>query len=178
MRNCRQFSFWSAPEKSYGGEKKGAKIARPIATKRAMHLVLRSRRAKGEWSMMHYDHQCAIVEVLQRAAKRHRVRVHRFANVGNHLHAVIQAARRQDIQNFLRAFAGAVALAVTKSKKGAASGKFWDDLAFTRIIDWGRDWKNMLVYLDKNLWEGLGLPRAWYHNWFGPPSLSHKAGLS
>lgn len=170
MRKGYQYSFWQDPSKGHGGDPKGEKTARPIATKRPMHLVLRSSRARGDWSMMRYEHQCAIVNILQRVAKRHRVRVHRFANVGNHLHVLVQAGRRQDLQNFLRVFSGTVALAITKAKKRAAQGKFWDHLVFTRIVEWGKDWKNMLVYLDKNLWEGLGVPRAWYHDWFGTPS--------
>jgi hypothetical protein len=93
--------------------------------------------------------------------------VYRFANVGNHFHLLVQVKRRRDLQNFLRVFAQGVVFLVTGAKKGNPIGKFWDALAYSRIVEWGKDWKGMLTYLRKNLLEAKGLPRDRVDAWFG-----------
>jgi len=78
----------------------------------------------------------------------------------------VQARRREDLQNFLRVLAQLVAFLVTKVRKGNPIGKFWDALAFSRIVEWGRDWENTKSYLEKNQWEGRGMPRDRVNYWF------------
>jgi hypothetical protein len=48
---------------------------------------------------------------------------------------------------------------VGREKKARPIGKFWDALAYSRIVEWGKDWKNMLDYVGKNLLEARGFPR-------------------
>ena len=93
-----------------------------------------------------------------------------FVNVGNHLHVLIKTPTRLAFQNFLRQAAGQVAQAVTGAVKGravlgapapgapSARRKFWDSLAYTRVVAWGRDRANVAAYFVKNLAEALGLP--------------------
>ena len=45
---------------------------------------------------------------------------------------------------------------VTGARKGHAVGKFWDELAFSRILGWGREFERVKSYLTKNILEGLG----------------------
>jgi hypothetical protein len=45
---------------------------------------------------------------------------------------------------------------VTKAKKGKKKGKFWDALSFTRVIHWGRDFKDLTTYFIKNEIESFG----------------------
>ena len=45
---------------------------------------------------------------------------------------------------------------VTGARKGQAVGKFWDELAFSRILGWGREFERVKSYLTKNILEGLG----------------------
>lgn len=82
------------------------------------------------------------------------------------MHLLLQAKRREDFQNFLRVFTQAVMFLVTGARKGNPTGRFWDALAFSRVVEWGRDWKNMLRYLEKNLFEGAGIPRERVDWWF------------
>lgn len=119
----------------------------------------------GEWSLL--KHSAGVEKILQGVAKKFGVRVHRFANVGNHIHLLVQVKRREDFQNFLRVFAQKVMFFVTKAKKGKPAGKFWSALAFSRVVEWGRDWQNMLQYVQKNLLEARGLPRNCVDWWFG-----------
>jgi len=67
-------------------------------------------------------------------------------------------------RRFLRELAGGIAILVTGAKKGCAltrneTGRgFWDHLAFSRIVYFGRDFKNVGRYLIKNLFEAAGVP--------------------
>ena len=166
-KSPKQLSFWKAPLKSHGGAASlgKEKKARPIATKKPMHVILRSGRARGEWSLL--SRQKEIEETLRKLAKKFHVRVYSHANVGNHLHLLLQAQRREDFQNFLRVFPQAVVFLVTGARKGKPVGRFWDALAFSRIVEWGKDFENALDYLKKNLLEGRGMPRDRVDWWFG-----------
>jgi hypothetical protein len=142
-----------------GGERVGRrKIARPVATRRPMHDTMRSTKATGRYSMLRPLCCAEISAIVARFADKNRVRVLRFANVGNHLHLVVQAKTRAGFQNYLRTIAGLIARAATGAVKGRASGKFWDELAFSRVLAWGRDLKRSLVYVLSNALEGLRVP--------------------
>jgi REP element-mobilizing transposase RayT len=161
-----QLTFWQNPPKTHGGAGSVGrrKVARPLVTKRPMHFIFRSSRAKGAWNFL--KHEDRIEQVLAATAQRFGIKIYRFANVGNHIHLLVQGRRREDLQNFLRVFPQAVAFLVTKARKGRAIGKFWDALAFSRIVEWGRHWKRMLDYVGKNLMEGAGMPRDRVDAWF------------
>lgn len=166
----KQNSFWKAPPKEHGGARaKGrGKVVRPIATKRAMHVIVRSSRATGDWSFLRQAHRGRIETLLEATARRFHVKIHRSVNVGNHLHLIVQAKRREHFQNFLRVFTQGVVFLVTGARKGRPVGKFWDALAYSRVVEWGRDWRNLLRYFEKNTFEAAGIPRARVAWWFGP----------
>jgi hypothetical protein len=54
------------------------KCERPVSTRRPMHVVLTSNRARGAWSLRRHDR--TVREVLRRMARRFEVRVYDFAN--------------------------------------------------------------------------------------------------
>lgn len=107
-------------------------------------------------------HRSQVEGLLNRCAQRYRIRIYRFANVGNHLHLVVQTQNRnhilarRDLASFLRHFAGTVAMLVSGSRKGASAGKFWDQPVYSRIISWGREFKGVMIYLVKNIFEAAG----------------------
>lgn len=151
------------------------KVARPFDSKQALHVVLRSSKARGAYSLLHPHHCNLIRDTAERLRVRWGIRVFRYANVGNHLHLLIQAPTRAAWQGFIRELSGRIAMIVTGARKGnglARSGSrkhgakgiaesaqrgFWDHLVFTRIVAWGRDYKNVAQYVAKNLWEGAGV---------------------
>ena len=142
-----------------GGERAGRrKTARPVATRRPMHLTLRASRALGAASMLRPAVCPHVSAIVARFAARNGVYVLRFANAGNHLHLVVRAKTRRGFQNYLRTIAGLIARAATGAVKGRASGKFWDELAYSRVVAWGRDLKRTLDYVTGNALEGLGVP--------------------
>jgi REP element-mobilizing transposase RayT len=136
------------------GRRKGP---RPIDTRRPMHLVMRSSRARGEWSLRRREHDARIRAALRRASSRFGIRVYEFANAGNHLHLLIRARRRSLFQGFLRTFAGAAARCVTSARRGRRTGSFWDGLTYSRVVGWGREFIRVRSYVVMNEREGKGL---------------------
>ncbi len=143
----------------HGGDlRKGKrKLMRPLDTKRAMHVVFRSTRATGALSMLARKNARKIDAIKARTAQATGVRVYAFANSGNHLHLLIRGRRREDLQNFLRIFGALVARAITGARKGAATGKFWSHLVYTRVVEWGRAFKTAKLYVIQNELEALGV---------------------
>src|SRR5262245_27137387 len=130
---ARQLSFLPKPEVEHGGStRKGKrKTARPLDPKRALHITLRSSRARGARSMLLPKHRARVRELLDTISRRRRIKVYRFANVGNHVHLLIQARSKKEFQAFLREFSGRVAATVTGAIKGRPE-KFWDELAWSK----------------------------------------------
>src|SRR5271156_1313382 len=129
------------------------KAARPFAARRPLHVVMRSVRARGAWSMLHLRNRSAVESVVKRFAVRYDVRVYQFANVGNHLHLVVKARDRHAFQAFLRTVAGSVARVVTGARKGAPVGRFWEWTAYSRMLLWGRSFASARAYVRRNVLE-------------------------
>lgn len=139
------------------------KTTRPFTPKAPAHIVLRSSRAKGAWSMLHRKHRAKILSMVYVYADRFKVKVYRVANVGNHLHLLVKAEEKKQLQDYLRVLAGRVAVTVTGArkyvkaldahplaKKQKGTRKFWDSLCWSRLVNWGRDFFNVSRYVLAN----------------------------
>ena len=136
--------------------------ARPVDTKRALHIVLKSSVAVGENSFLR--HNARIQGILDRQAKLFGLKLYDAANAGNHLHLIVRTPSRRALANFLRAVSGLVARVALHSERGSAwaRGKlkgFWDVRPFSRIVSWGRDYDGLKNYLMVNRIEMLGMDR-------------------
>lgn len=174
-------SYLPGLNKSAGASKKGEhggslsfgkrKTFRPIDPKQPLHVVLRSSKAKGALSLLHPRHCNAVESFVRKTAKRWGVRLYRFANVGNHLHLLVQVPTREAWKRFSKELSGGIAQIVTGAQKGVALARsndentpesakrgFWDHLVYTRIVSFGRDFKGMCRYIIKNLFESVGVP--------------------
>lgn len=101
--------------------------------------------------------QVRLKKLEARVARRWGVRVYRSANSGNHLHLLVRAPTRDQFQGFLREFSGLAARLVTGAKKGNPFGKrFWDALAYSRIVEWGRAYFEAKYYVIQNELEAEG----------------------
>ena len=144
--------------KHFGGSylKKGnPKVKRPLSTKRSMHLVMRSLFAKGSLSFLRFDRE--IRELITYQARVFGVKVYRQANGGNHLHLIVLPRSRPAFNGFIRSISGLIARLVLGAERGDAKNiKFWEKRPFTRIIEWGRDYKKVCSYLFQNTLEALG----------------------
>ena len=96
-------------------------------------------------------------EMLRRYTRRYGIRVYEFANAGNHLHILVRAKCRVALQNFLRVFAGLLARRMTGARKARPIGRFWDMLAYSRVMSWGRDFFGVRAYVLQNELEALRL---------------------
>jgi len=163
----RQQSFLPKLRTDHGGDlgRGRRKRARPFSHKNAIHVVFRSSRARGIWSLLTRGNEERVRRLLRDCATKHRIRVYRLVNVGNHIHLLIRtesrayAAAKADFQRFLREFGGRVAFEVTGARKGAGQGGFWDKLVYTRLVTWGREFEGLKSYLVRNLLESFGFGR-------------------
>jgi REP element-mobilizing transposase RayT len=171
MHKVRQLDFFNAKSSKqlsefakrveHGGDiRKGKrKLARPFDPRRALHITLRSERACGAWSMLRFDNARAIKTLVYKLARKNHVRIHQFANSGNHLHFLLSSKDHAGFKRFLRTITALIARLVTGAKKGNPMGRFWDALAWSEIVNWGRQFFNVRYYVIQNELEAEGLIR-------------------
>jgi len=153
-------------QRSFGGsllKNSHAKVARPLSSKQALHIVLRSDDAQGARSMLKKER--VIQNTFLKLGRKHGVKVYRVANAGNHLHLLVRFTQRRGLQNFLRGSTGLIARKMMGRERGPALEKdetriskknFWTQRPFTRIVSWGRDFNSTLAYVNLNTLESLG----------------------
>ncbi|MEO5667476.1 MAG: hypothetical protein ABIR96_05415 [Bdellovibrionota bacterium] len=168
---------------SFGGsllKSSHAKISRPLSSKQALHIVLRSDGAKNDRSMLR--HERVIKNTLIKLGRKHGVKIYRVANAGNHLHLLVRFTQRRGLQNFLRGSCGLIARKMLGAERGRAKKwdtylkpgvenskatprdrptlpvreSFWSQRPFTRIVSWGQDFNSVLAYVKLNTLEALG----------------------
>jgi hypothetical protein len=148
--------------RSHGGsESRGKrKTRRPLTTKHSLHVVLKSQRAKGRRALIW--HARYINTRIQTAARRFGVRVYGKAIHFNHIHLQVRGTAIIGLQNFFRVVAGHVAQEILREVplnenevKSIASTqrRFWEDLLFSRLVSWGREYKRVQDYIAKNIRE-------------------------
>jgi len=159
----KQTAFFKKTEKSYGGTlrntRQGRSGPRPLAVKSSMHLVLRSSRATGKWSLNRHHHK--VSRIIAKFASRFGVRILSVAHVGNHLHIHMHLLNRYTYRPFIRAITASIAMAVTgTSRWNKLKVKFWDYRPFTRIVIGLRAFLSLKDYIKINQMEGQGYDRA------------------
>ena len=180
---------WSKDRFAFGGALlKGshAKKKRTFVPGLPVHVVMRSSKARGAWSLL--AHNKAIARILSRQCALHHVEVLNAANAGNHLHLLVKAPSRDHLSAFLRGLSGAIAMLVTGAKKnramissagiaakrhetgnGPSNGKkrvadhsskgFWDARPFTRVVSLGQDLLHVARYISLNSTEMMASRR-------------------
>jgi hypothetical protein len=134
------------------------KRLRPLDPHRPLHIVMRTSRVEAGdvASFRTEENREAILRSLSLAKRRFGITVYALSVNSNHLHLIVQGRRRWCLQHFLRAFAGMVARAVTGARRGRSFGKLWDLPVWTRIVEWGKDFRGALGYVRKNILEASG----------------------
>ena len=134
------------------------KLARPMDPKRPLHIVMRALQARGPRSMLTRANSQKVDALVHRYARQFQVRIFNYSNVGNHLHLLVQGKHRRQLQAFLRVLPGQLAQALTGAKKGRKlASRFWDLLAFSRVVEWGRSLQILRRYIAKNDLEAAGI---------------------
>lgn len=156
-RNKNQFSLLSKQELRYvkswshGGFSKRRKIKRPLIANKTTHLVFKSVKAKGTLSFL--SHDIFLKKLIANLARRHFVTVQQLVNMGNHIHLKVKFKNVENFQNFMRTFAALSARHITRARRGRAFGKFWDGLAFTRVLHSRLEELQLNGYLFANVTE-------------------------
>ena len=146
---------------SHGGDlgKGREKGRRPFSPRRPLHIVMRSSRARGPWSLLRPPESRRRGRPLAALVATERT----CASINSPMSAITstllaRCRERRALQTFLRAFAGLIARAVTGAEQGRPVGKFWDTLAYSRVMTWGREYRGVRAYILNNEMEAGGLP--------------------
>lgn len=142
------------PGFEFGGAqlKSNPKGRRPLSTKLPIHLTLRARR-----SVLRLPKTYKFVsQEIERVAKKHGIKIYRFANVGNHIHLLIRLGKISAWAGFIRELTGRIAQGLMAFDVNVKD--FWMYRPHTRVIaSWGRAFKTVCEYIKLNKWEGLGV---------------------
>ncbi|MCM2281455.1 MAG: transposase [Bdellovibrionaceae bacterium] len=163
MCKPKQSDFFEANQElrprrhSHGGAKSTGrrKLRRPLDKKRPLHVVLKSSKAKGALSLRCAARRTKIETLVRAQAARKGVAIHSYANVGNHLHLLVSFTERKRFQDFMRLISGLIARLVTGACRGRPFGKFWDHLAFSRVVVGHRALAYMRDYVFANQLESI-----------------------
>jgi hypothetical protein len=163
----QQFSFFARAPLDYGGNVRAGKrkIQRPFDRKRPVHLVFRSSRAKGEWSFLNRRNKGRVHALLLELTQKYGIKLYQFENVGNHLHLLAKFPGRSELKTFLRVFTQRLMFLVTGARKGNPRGRFFDGIAYSKVISWGREFSAVKAYLWKNALESLGFSSREIAKW-------------
>ncbi len=180
MKHSKQLSFYNASKKFHGGALLAGKrkSLRPLTSKDSIHFVLRSAWATKQNSFLTPRNRREINFLIDHFAKKFGVRVYERAINSNHIHLLLKITNRTLYRAFIRALSGKIASHVMNYQsfetfkrfkiqneggdgslnlqKAHKEQAFWEYRPFSRIVNWGRDYKNCLAYLKKNLLEALG----------------------
>ena len=87
-------------------------------------------------------------------AKYFGIKIFHFAIIDNHLHLLVQAKDRDALSGFLRVLSGVIARKVLGIEKGEkAASRMWEARPYSRVLAWGREFKNVLHYIERNVLE-------------------------
>ncbi len=175
-REFQMSLFKMKSKKIFGGsllKKSNPKKRRPISTKHAMHIVIKSSHAKGSWSFLKKKNKESIDKILKGQAKKFGIRLYRYENVGNHIHILLKTGHRKWLNSYLRTITGLIARQVSGAQRGAGTKiKFWDLRPFSRIVPRGKAYTCIHNYFNKNQLQAVGFDRAWLESECGKRLLS------
>jgi REP element-mobilizing transposase RayT len=153
------FEYFETPElkarysrTAHGGAslKGRRKLERPLSAKKWIHLTMKSDKAKGQYSFLSAKNQILVEQILKAKAKKFGVKIADFANVGNHLHLKIKIQNRHTFQQFLKSVTTLIARKITNARRGHKFGRFWQGLAYTRILKSSLEELNLKGYFQAN----------------------------
>jgi hypothetical protein len=159
--------------KSFGGRlvKGNPRSARPMSTRKPVHLVLNASVGLGSKSLLNPRFAKRIQKIVYRSGRKLGVKVYRFANAGTHLHLVILPCSKKAYLSFIRGISGLIARLVTGRERSVAENsanqkqnskhiRFWDARPFTRILEWGRDYAVASRFLKQKSLAALGFVKT------------------
>ena len=139
------FKFANQPKEKliHGGSTptKKRKGPRPLCPKSPLHLILKCRQQI-------FEDRHIIIDTLVPCAHRFGIPVYSFAIGHDHVHFITKVPSREAYVKFIRALTGMLAKTL--------GAKLFASMAYTRIATWGRDYFNLLRYMQQNWDEACG----------------------
>ena len=147
-----KFKYGRDYKKAFGGELllRKRKVARPLSTKNPIHLVIRSSQTKVfiPWNR-------SLEGLIYTLAKKFNIKIYDLSLNWSHIHALMMIKDRRDYVGFIRELTSRMAQKIRLKLGGRA--EVFTLRPFTRIIEWGRDFNNVLDYVLLNQLESLNL---------------------
>ena len=103
-----------------------------------------------------FKHSKLLNREIKRWAKKFQIKIFNFAIEKAHIHFTIKISSRQNYNKFIRALTGRIAQLL--------NFKF-TLRPFTKILEWGRQFKNVIRYVVQNKEEALGLRSYKVRSW-------------
>jgi len=167
MESKQQSFFDKETKKRYSRTQHGGtpskghrKLERPLGKRNWIHLVLKSDKAVGKMSFLGAQNKIAVEKILKDKARKFGVSIADQANVGNHIHLKIRITSREGFQRFLKSVTALIARKMTGARKGKPFGRFWQGLAFTRVLKSYTEELNLKGYFYANRSEAALGPAA------------------
>ncbi len=147
-------------QRNYSGGSKTwtYKFPRLIVEGKALHLVLKKHPLL-PLSFKKGPNEILIKKILKRQAKLHRIHMKSFSINSNHLHLLLLNLDRKSYVKFIRSVTGLMARLLYRQPalhQEVGRIPFWEYRPFTRIVNWGKDLGNMLIYIQQNKLEAIG----------------------
>ncbi len=169
---AKQLDLFKKPKlkKEHGGSHAifRRRARRPLNLRQSHHITMKSHHAVGARSL--FRHKKLILLLMKKHSAKFQVKVYEYAIQGNHIHMLVKAQNREGLQNFFRVIAGHIAQRILQEcpLKEAPGGaptkptgcqknqrKFWSYLLYSRIVSWGRAFKIVARYIQRNTLELL-----------------------
>ena len=135
----------------FGGSlfKKGQrKVARPLSTKRPIHLVLKAKSAN-----QLLRSRITIQKRAEKLAQKFGIKLYAVAVQADHIHVALRISNRRMYSAWIRSLTGTLSRAI--------KGLNWKLRPYTRISRWGKEFRRLAEYLDFNDQEAELITGAW-----------------
>jgi hypothetical protein len=146
------FNFIKDYKKEFGGSLLTGKrkTARPLSFKNPTHLILKSTG-----SNCFVPDSRKIENLINTQANKYGIKIYKFSLNWSHIHMVILLPSKEAYLKFIRTLTSLLVSLLSKLKGKSLKGLF-DLRPFTRILSWGRDYRNVLNYHELNDMEARG----------------------
>jgi REP element-mobilizing transposase RayT len=164
----KNLELMKRPILAYGGDlrkKAENRGQRPLVFRSgSMHITLRSLKAKGIYSFQHSSKRERVKNFVYSFSKAKGVKILSFANVGNHIHLHVKLHNQNLYLAWIRGLSSGLAM-ISHGLEGLKKlkelrQKFWEQRPFSRVIRSFKHFLNTKSYVEVNILEGMGMPRA------------------
>ncbi len=145
------FPFLSPQKKDFGGSllQGKRKSKRPLSFKKPMHIVLKSTKARGIYSFI--NHRSKIEDAISSISKEKEIKIYGKAINFNHIHLVVHLSTEENYKHWIRLLPARITESI------GFQGNLFDHRPYSKVIEWGRQFQNVMDYQQFNQMEVVGI---------------------